>query len=261
MKTFTTFLFAGLLTLAGIASAQTLQPTSAPTTTSAPAVDPKAMALLVRQEQAQGKYATLQATVEYIIENPILATTETRTGTFYYQRETDTTPPKFRIFFDHANFGGPMLSEKLEYAFDGQWLTIMKYKIKNMTRKQIAAPGETVEPLKIGKGPFPLPFNQKAADVARIFNVKTRDPRPSDPKNTDYIELTPKAGTEKDYDFTKLQIWTDSKTQLPVRIISNDRNKDIKKINLTNVQAGLTFDQKMFKPEKPAGDWQMTIER
>lgn len=267
MKTLTTLVTLSFLGWASMAYSQTPPApetppaaTTSPATTSAPALPPKVTELLDRLEKVGKKYPTLQASIEYVIENPVLATTETRTGTVYIQQQTDSTQAKSRLVFETAKYdNGPVQAEKLEYAFDGQWLSILKFKIKNMTRKQIAAPGEKVEPFKLGKGPFPLPFGQKAADVARMFNLKTRDARPTDPKNTDYLDMTPKPGNEKEFDFTRLQIWIDKETGLPVKVLSNERNKDLKTGNFRDVKAGVTFDQKMFKPEKPAG-WEMVIE-
>lgn len=234
--------------------------TSAPATSTAPAVDEAAMKLLVQLEQAGEKYNTLQAAIDYRVENAVLGTDEFHTGSVAYQRRTDKMPAKFRIQFDTAKYGSSAASaEKVEYAYDGLWLTISKGKIKNMTRRQYNAPGEKDDPFKLGKGPFPLPFGQPADEVVSMFAARTRDARSSDPKNTAFLELTPLPGQEKDYDFIRLQMWVDQDTLLPAKIISSDRNRDIKTVIFKDVKAGAELDQKLFKPDKPAG-WELIIE-
>lgn len=251
---------AAVFVFASLAAAQ-IVPSTAPTsasgpatTSSAPAIDPAAYKLLAALEQAGTKYATLQAAIEYAVTDPNVGSTEVRNGTVAYQRQTEAASARFRIQFDNVKIdNAPVTAEKKEYAFDGQWLTITQGKIKNMTRKQVAAPGEKVEPLKLGKGPFPLPFGQKADEVTKMFAAKTRDPRPADPRNTAYLELTPHPGQEKEYDFSRLQMWIDRDTSLPAKIISTERNQQVKTVIFKDVRAGQTLDPKIFYPDKPAG--------
>ena len=46
--------------------------------------------------------------------------------------------------------------------------------------RQVAEAGQKVNPFEIGRGPFPLPFGQKTADVLKNFDVSTRPPQAGD---------------------------------------------------------------------------------
>ena len=62
----------------------------------------------------------------------------------------------------------------MDWAFDGQFLTEVKHRIKQQTRYQLAAEGQKIEPMRLGKGPFPLPFGQKVEEVVKYFDVTSR---------------------------------------------------------------------------------------
>ena len=69
-----------------------------------------------------------------------------------------------RIAFETLRQGaGRKIRAKVDYAFDGQWFTVAKHRIRQMTRYQVAVKGEHVEPMRLGKGPFPLPFGARRA--------------------------------------------------------------------------------------------------
>ncbi len=231
----------------------------ATSTTTAPTADPAAVKILDTQETAARKYATLKANLEYTDENPVLGDKEKRIGWVAYQRETEKSSAKIRIRFDTVALeDGPRAWEKLDYAFDGEWGIRAVHKTRNMTRYQVAPPGKKIPAMKLGEGPLPpLPFGQKTADVLEFFEAETRAPRPSDPKNTDYLKLTTRRRYRKELAFRGMEIWWDRKTHLPVRIVGKHRNKSIQTIVLKDFKINPKLKDKIF--DLPTRGWKVTI--
>lgn len=223
--------------------------------------DAAARAILDRQEKAGENYATLRMDVEYEVVNRMTGETEMRTGWVAYQKETKEQPTKFRVHFDTLRLeNGPKMQNVVDYIFDGRFVTKDQYKTKTRTRWQVAAEGERVEAMKIGKGPFPVPFGQKTADVLTHLQAVTRAPEAADPAGTDYLKLTPLPGKEKDVNFLRLEMWIDRKTSLPAKIVARDENKNVKTVVFTNTKTDPNIDAKLFDVPKPAG-FELIVQR
>jgi len=258
----------------GIAAAALAEPTTQPTSqpcattqpTSARTTDPAAMTILAQLEQAGRDHPQIRAEIDYEVVLGDLGDTEQRTGWVAYRDERPANdgapaqPARFRVHFDTLRTGGPKLREVVDYAFDGQWLTVAKHKIKQMTRYQVVAKGERVETMRLGQGPFPLPFGQKADEVLDYFEAHTRPARPSDPKGTQYLRLTTRPERLKDTEFTRIEMWIDDKTHLPVRIVSKDKKRNLTTASFKNVQTDKQLADEMFHMARPAG-WQLKVER
>jgi hypothetical protein len=146
-------------------------------------------------------------------------------------RGTDQTPGRFAIHFDTVRRGlarkirGRLVPEykltvrdELHYAFDGQWFTIVKTKARQITRKQLARNGQRVQPLRLGEGPFPMPFGQAPRDVLAYFDPELVAPVKGDPNNADHLRLITKWRRRKELDFLMLELWIDRDTKLPVKM-------------------------------------------
>ena len=243
------------------ASGPTSTPTSASAPTSAPApVDPAAIKILDRQEQAGDRYTTIEAKIVYNVDQALSGDTEERTGRIAYQKKVGKDPAKFYIGFDLLKQGeGKRFPEKLEYAFDGMWVTEAKHRITTITRWQVVAPGQEADPLRIGKGPFNVPFCQKTADVLKYFDVSTRPAKPTDPKNTDFIQLTTKAQYKDDINFLWMQMWVDRDTGLPAKLVSENKNEDTTTVTFSDTKTNAGVNAKLFVIEPPNGDWHYIV--
>lgn len=246
--------------LACAAAGQSARPPEAPPATGAEGVDPAARKLLDELEQAGEKHETVRADVEYVVEDPDLGDREARTGWVAFRKGRqgepgrEATPSKFRVSFATLQQGrGPKLSVKLDYGFDGHWLTIIRHRTKRVQRIQVAAEGEKVDPFQLGKGPFPLPFGQATAAVLERFRVSTRPVRPEEPKGTDYLKLIVRPQFQKEMNFKRLEVWLDSKTRLPAKIICLDYSDKITTVGFAKVQTHLKLDDSMFHMERPPG--------
>ena len=84
----------------------------------------------------------------------------TRTGTAIYQA-TAPGEARMRITFDQRIQEGAVQAQKIEYLLAGGWLIDRNYTRKIEVNRQVLRPGEKVNLLKLGEGPFPLPIGQK----------------------------------------------------------------------------------------------------
>src|SRR5207247_4350925 len=81
-----------------------------------------------------------------------------RTGRVYYQKQKDDD--RIRVIFDEKLEGRFAKSEKVEYLLQKGWLTDRDYQRSVEVKRQVLKPGEKVNLLKLGEGPFPLPIGQ-----------------------------------------------------------------------------------------------------
>ena len=190
------------------------------------AADPKAVAILDRLEKAGDLYQRLQANVKVHLRDAV--ENRIQTGVVKYEAGTKVQPAKFAVNFESFQRDDlPATKDPIDYAFDGQWFTIVKHKAQQMTRFQVARPGQAVQPLAIGQGPFPLPLGQKTDEVLKYFTVTTemarlRRPDQEIPKNADYVLLTTKPEHLKRLGFVYLEIWVDRTTNLPVKVVQHE---------------------------------------
>lgn len=244
-------------TAGDLATQTATQPEQTPTTTqaaSAPAVDPEVLKILDELEAAGRKFPAIRADVEHKTTNAELGLTEEHTGWVAYQAGGEKRPPKFRIHFETLRQNdGPKRRRRVDYAFDGKLLTEAKHTARIVTTYHVPK-DQMVNPTRLGKGPFPVPFGQKADDVLEYFDVITRPPEKLDPKNTVYLELTTRKEHAKQLNFTQLRMWIDSKTYLPVKIESTDKNKNITTAAFANLRTNEKLEEKMFRPSYPG--WQ-----
>ena len=246
-----------------VACSQTTTPATTPAATQAsqPAVDPAAKKILDALEAAGLKHKTIRSDLNYQVTNPALGDTEIRTGYVMYQKNAPKDFTRFRVHFETLQQNdGPRLKELKDYAFgpdtDGtQWMSIAETSNKKLRQYQVAPAGETVEPLQIGRGPFPIPFGQKTDDVLKCCTVATRAAKPGDPPNTEYIRLVPKPDFRRKLNFATMDMWVDRNLGLPVKIVSTADNKTATTVIFVkeNIKINEKMDPADFKLIRPAG--------
>lgn len=225
------------------------QPTQQAPQQETAAVDPAAMKILLALEKAGEKYRTVQGDLEMTVLLPQLGDSERRTGWVAYQRTSGETGEKIRVHFETLQLGsGPNTRQREDYTFDGRWAVEAKHSVKQLTRWQVAAEGETVEPLRIGKGSFPpLPFGQKAAEVLEYYQAATRPQSEGDPPDADCVKLEARRARRSELHFLTLEMWVDRQTGLPVKIVGTDKDKNTKTVVLKNIKVDVAFAADMFE--------------
>src|SRR5438105_12766802 len=116
-----------------------------------------------------------------------------RSGHVWYQKRQGND--RIRVAFDQKAEGRFNKPEKLEYLLDGGWLVDRDYRRSIEVKRQVLRPGEKINLLKLGEGPFPLPIGQPREEVHKEFDVSKGDPALAGPKGAPHVALKPKEGT------------------------------------------------------------------
>ena len=241
----------------GAGAATTSAHTSA--TSSAPTATPKTLKILQQLEEAGVKHPRIAADVDFTVMNLEAGDKRGRTGKVYYQGKTKTSRQKFRVAFKTLQQDdGPLRSREVDYAFSGEFVTIRKAKIKHITRYQIP-PEQQDTPLRLGKGPFPMPFGQKVADVLKHFRVITRPPKKGDPKDTAYLKLVTRPSAAGAIDVAWIEMWVSRTTGLPVKIITEKKNGNLTTVIFTKIKTPKKIADKVFDLPDPGPGWKVRV--
>jgi hypothetical protein len=237
------------------------RPTTEPSTRPAAdsSSDQEVRRILDALENAGERYATTRADLQYTVDNRMMGYKEMRTGWVAYQKAAGKTPAMLRIEFDTLRLDeGRQFDEKIDYAFDGRQLSIARHKIKQINRYRIAE-DQLHRPMRLAEGPFPLPFGQKAEEMLKYFRITTRPARGDEPKNSDYLKLTPRDDDGRQINAVSIEMWVDRDAGLPVKIISVGRDRSTTTVAFDKLQTDVKLDKSTFTLPKPFG-WREAIE-
>jgi hypothetical protein len=158
-------------------------------------------------------------------EDVTLANESTRRGKVLFQERPDAQQgapgggTRLRVIFDKRETAKRSFDERVEYLLQDGWLTDRTYDPKRIeVKRQVLRPGEKINLLKLGEGPFPLPIGQKKEAVHEQFDVKKLPAAKDDPPGTVHVQLAPKPGTRFAKKFDAIDVFVDAKSHLPVRI-------------------------------------------
>ena len=189
--------------------------------------------------------------------------TTTLVGKVWYQ-STGDADARMRILFDKKLFGDkPQAGAKVEYMLDKGVLFDRDYKRKIEIQRQVLKPGEKINLLKLGEGPFPLPIGQPREEVLKMFDVKKIAKAQGDPEDTVHLELAPKPNTQFARKFKKIDVWVETKTSFPRRIATLDKSEaETRTTDLTNIQVNVGVKDDAFTLEKlPEKGWTQKAEQ
>jgi outer membrane lipoprotein-sorting protein len=187
------------------------------------------------------------------VDNSI-GSSSAETGKVFYQRHPGGDA-RIRVTFEKFDDGNKIIPQNHQYTLDAGWLVERNYDRKQEIRRQVLKPGEKMDPLKLGEGPFPLPIGQKKEDVKNLFSVARIAPAQDDPPDTLHVQLTPKPGTSLARKFQTIDVWVDMVNTMPRRIQTQENGSPITKItDLTDIQINSGLEDKDFaEPDLPAG--------
>ena len=237
------------------------------------AVTPEVEAVLDRLEKADAELMDLRAKVRYSVLQLIKANKDDPddvqhyVGTIKFLKQPE--PTAFFIHFEKRSEGTRWANDPNQwFIFDGEWLTTAKENGKTVEREQIVRPGEKSEFYKLGKGPFPLPFGQKKADVLEHFYVQLAPPSQDDPKSTDHLICTTKPDSSLVDQFKRIDLFVSNDAKsglsgLSIKIIAvNVKDQTRETITFSEIRRnkGLrrdkdfalpSFTKKWQKSERP----------
>jgi outer membrane lipoprotein-sorting protein len=142
-----------------------------------------------------------------------------RVGRVYYQKPDDANA-RLRVVFEHRRVGNRQREQRVEYLLQDEWLWDRDYENRLQVKRQVLRPGERVNLLKLGEGPFPLPIGQPREDVYAQFDVKML--KGDTPANHRQVRLIPRPGSQFERNFSTIDVVVDMTSGMPVQIQTTD---------------------------------------
>jgi outer membrane lipoprotein-sorting protein len=181
----------------------------------------------------------------------------TRLGNVVFERQGNGDA-RMRILFEKKIVAEdrPPLNEKIEYVLKDGWLIERDDRLKKQISRQVVRPGEKINLLKLGEGPFPLPIGQDKKQVHEQFDLKIIPPAKEDPAaSAVHLQLIPRRGSQFERKFSSIDVWVDGKSDMPIRIEAVDRNgTTTRTTDLDHLKVNTKLDASAFElPPLPAG--------
>lgn len=260
------------------ASAASSSQSPTPSTTASPpptnAQNP-AIAWLEKLEARGEEIESFQAKVTYRRFKPLIGDRQTRLGEIAFldpnqakgkERGGEGGGPRFRIHFTRLIVGNALRRRETIYVFDGRWL-VSKYPDKKLfIKRQVVPPGEQLNPLKLGQGPFPIPLGQEREQVLARFRVQLIPPDKDDPPHTVHLRLTPREKLPEDAPaarYERIDLWFHRETLLPRRIVALDDKGRKTTVILRDVKVNALSPkeaERLFEVMPPSGaGWRVEI--
>lgn len=199
--------------------------------------------------------------------DPDVGNVTVRSGHVWFQKKGEDDG-RIRVTFDKVVRGRIVFNnEKVEYLLDNGWLIDRNYKAKSETRRQVLRPGEKMNLLKLGEGPFPLPIGQRKEEVHHQFDVKLLSADAADGKDLAgmiHVQLKPKKGMQFARKFGLIDVWINRAISFPAQISTDTPDQSDPKITrLQDVQinpAGGLKEADFTLPKVDPQEWNFHTE-
>ena len=203
---------------------------------------------------------SLAADVTLTETDAALGENVTRTGSFALEIQPDGSA-RSRVTFNDKVANNRKTQEKIEYLLDGPNLIDRTYRTRTQVTRQVLRPGEKLNLLKLGEGPFPLPIGQDTEEVHRLFEASKVQPEPEDPPDTVHIRLIPRPDSQFADRFNSIDAWVDLADHMPKRIETVDANQvTVRTTELSNVRVNEELGDRRFALEPVGSDWTLLNE-
>jgi len=154
------------------------------------------------------------------------------------------------------------------FIYDGGWLAEIDLDRRQFVNRQIVAPGETFDPLRVGEGPLPLPIGQRADDVLARFDVMTVTVPSSgllrSLTGVRGVRLVPKSGSGEAQETRSVDLFYDEESFLPRGVIQRRVNGDRVEVQLRDprMNTGLSEEERgllTIRTPDPRDGWAVDV--
>ena len=204
--------------------------------------------MLSALEKAGDNIRSLRANVIYDRVDAVSENRERRTGQIVLTQDSQqlksrTLAIMFDQFIDASGHASPQVQR---FVFQGGWLYEFDDARHQLIARELVAPGEQLDPLRIGEGPVPIPIGQKKDEVLSRFEVQLA-PLPEQPLlkrlvNIQGLVMRPKLNAGVDPDFAEIYVWYDLGTLMPVAVAATTKGGDQKILLLAKIELNKELD-------------------
>lgn len=209
-------------------------------------------ALLDALEEADEGIDRLSSRVRYTRFFAIAGDMQQRVGDLYFVADVRPASARgnglprraFRVDFETLMVGRRVEQEQKTYVFDGEWLAERAPAEKLFIKQQIAPPGESVDPLRIGEGPFVVPVGQRKAEIVKRYNaaiapetegISQWPSLAARAAGTVQLKLEPLASYADQSDHETIRVWYDRGSLLPVLALTVGFDGDTTVVEMLDV--------------------------
>ncbi|QOJ00407.1 MAG: hypothetical protein HRU70_07860 [Phycisphaeraceae bacterium] len=240
---------------------------------------PDTDALLTALESADAGLERLSAELQYERQFEIEGDRQIRRGMFYYRvvpADPSASPTakarrQLGAKFDFFVIGRTRRDEVKQYIFDGRYYAEKAPGEKRMARREVVAPGETFDPLRLGEGPLPIPLGQRKADILSRYDAAMLPPEADleDPvlrafvKDAVQLKLIPKSDTD---DLREVRLWyrrglaggphADRLLLRMARTLNRTGDESVLQFINVKVNAEATIPADALDTSPPPADWE-----
>ncbi len=205
--------------------------------------------VLKRLQAETGKLKSYSCRIEYLFSQPLFDSKTVRKGVLYYTKEADKSA--LRINFETIKQDDEKEEKNIEqYIFDGEWLTVIDYQIKEVKRYQQAEPNEAVDVFAMVSRRFPIIGFSRAEELKKEFEIKLIEQRTGKEWKL-HLKVKPDSIYKDDY--RTIDFWIDKTTGLPVKIIAASTEEEIYKIEFIRAKANKKLKWNVFGFKVPKG--------
>ncbi len=177
----------------------------------------------------------------------------------------------FQVRFDTIEADGKQWTEARTFILRGEWFIEKLEQQKQMFKRRVIAPGEKIDPLRIGEGPFPVPIGQKRADIIARFTAemvpsldglpveKMKDATKERYNDSYQLKLTPRPGTQEAKDFREVRFWYTKSNLVPMHVKTMNTSGGSDEVVLANIKVNEKLPEGVFDISSPEG-WNVQIE-
>lgn len=203
--------------------------------------------MLLKAQVEGGRISTVSSSIAIERIEPLFSKREVRTGTVLYER-SESAPPRFAVLFEQRLVGRRLEERRKHIVYDGRWLSEIDHEKKQVLRWELC--GEDSDPTRLG-GRFPLPVGQSREEVRKHFNVEVIAGNPeagflepiAEGRELQGLRLVPRSNAQVAEEFTRIDIWYDTATWLPVGIETFDRKDNIRRVRLVDPDINPELDE------------------
>ena len=203
--------------------------TQVPSTQAAPdAAALRVDAFLTELEKSGTTIETLSGSLSLEKYDALVEETERRFGRIVLDRKEGKR--RFAIHFEEFVDGSGRSERSIDHwIYADGWLCEQDHRNRSFTKRQIVAPGETLDPLALGEGPIPVPIGQRKAEVLARFDVTEGEvpldiPLLGSLKNVAALRLVPKGGTPMAKDTAMVELFYDRTTLAPTGVVIREKS-------------------------------------
>lgn len=228
-------------------------------------ISPQLNRLLDNLEKTGAKLKSFQAKMLFTQQQLLIDTEMIRNGKLYYH--TDKENLRFRIHFSDWLQRDLEDDEQIpqivrfneDVVFDGLWVTRRNERNKTIQKIEISRKRQNKEQFRLGKGPFPLPFAIRKADVLKEFDTKLLRAEPNDPAGTSHLLLKPKPKSSFADKYLRMDLWIGQKDYLPRQIRYETDDAEITTVTWSEIQADKPIADAVFKLEPADSSWSTEV--